>query len=433
MDILAVTIREGINIVSQTKDIEPLSDMIVKYHDLNKAVAILVKDDDEKTYNVNLIHLIIGIPGLGSTWEELENNITVGFMERYVSKLPVQKTYICKKDGNIIYNKFPQEFLSETFLKMINTEYLPSISIQRGSVNTPDDDHTGYLSQGNQDLKMTLSNIDKAKINLDNTVAVINGRLFYTIEYNDALWVLDCIDTLESYRGELTFIDFTPLNGCQLFRFNSLDYTVVNQDFDDNHCNATISMALPQNYSMEGKTPILVIEGRMFFPGEFKHNRVSLSFNLSDIPIEAMVVDDFSRNSKTSEDNFNDTDVNIPHLVQNIWGSKEDTNSFLIVVDSEILVNRRPLYNTFLKNMYLDLIYRNQSLLYRRSTRRLCNYVQDDYDGYTGLSIEYPRDQIILERNFSTILTYHSDLGDIGPNIADGDLISMIISRREDG
>jgi len=432
MEIKAITIKTGHEVHSQCKNTHTYKELLNSI-DIDVEIAVHFIDVYGNIYNVDINKLHLNLPELGDTWEEFEYNVTLQLaMTGYMSDLRVENVIsTIGEDGRTDYVYSEEDMYQEDRIRIVPTEALQSIDIKRGSIQIPDDIDNSLLNLKNNDLRIKISDSDAGIINLENSICVINGKAFYPLMFEGDMWVTQCVDTLSQTSGDAFFIDFTNVGGHTLYKFSELNYELLNNVLlDDQKCSGTVSLSLPTDVTMYNKTPLLVIEGRIFFPNEFNYTNSRVTFDLTKFPIEAMLVSDYGKDIKTTKSSGTDTEIALKDVIEKKWADVNYTGSFLILVNSELLIHQRTLYNTFIESAVFDQAFTNQSLLVKQSTREFVNYVQDETEYRYLLSFKPSKDQMLLSRDMSTLATYGKSDPRMGLNLKHGYYTVLNIKKR---
>lgn len=390
--------------------------------DFNNIFFMLVKHNDI-IYTTNLSDLMLDtIIGKCTTWSQVLSNLTEELVNGYSTTL---NTFLNVKskdtNGLITVSDYPINSSIDSELLIHSVLVHPGITVSYGIHTKPELKNIFSLKWKLLDIVFTKSTSNELVDRLDfsNCIPVINGIIHYPIFYRDELYAVGGTKVIapESRNQELILMDTTPLGGMQVIKFT--DCIIENMNDSDSYLKIT----MPENISMENKTPLMIIAGRLFFPFEFNRvNNTTLmidtqQLNLNKIILKNNILREIFREGTTHITNI-DTAINR----KNLFIDNEHNDTFLILLNTPTVRTTIHNCNYRLNDNTFNFDPNCKGMLINKATREILDFTRIKYSTYDHITYTVPHQLYNLmksyERNNSLGIMscnyYAQELQDLG-------------------
>lgn len=367
---------------------------------------------------------------LFSTWTDVLNFFTSGMLNAY-SVIPVIPSSMLTIDsGKTIVVDSPIATTTNLSPKIISESHSPEVRVGYGLRTQPEVRDEPSLKSVLTDLVFTHTNIGNQIVDFSNCIPVVSGKVHYPVMFGNDLFAVDGALVLKSQAADTianVLIDFTPLGGMETVRLSDCTkYTLGNG----------VAFDLPEGTDLIGKTALLVVAGRIFFPHEFHTpTQKTVAFNpqflgLSNIRLANKVL----TNEYISGTNL----VRLPNDVDYIASIDEETHyeSFIILVNNTTLTitESKPLLHIpTTNNNGVARMFRfpknTGGIMVRKMTREICDYFRQFDDDVTTVMIAQATDL-----NRITVEDAENNLYNVGYKTIKPDILeNHSISQEDDG
>lgn len=236
-----------------------------------------------------------------------------------------------------------------------------------------------------KDIVFTQTKTYDRNVDFNNCLPVVNGVIRKPIVHQDELYAMDGTDLLASVgdrNANIGLIDLSPIGNMEVIDFTSC--TISNPEED------TVHVTLPADKTLAGKTPMIVLGGRLFFAHEFKQlGQKHLLIDLSKFPLRSIL----TRNAFLREE-FNTliptldiADIQTLILASIIGPS---TDAFIVVVDNpEVdILYTPPLYKYTANSFFFPK--HSSGILTSIITKDISDYTKLEYDTNELLTLSIP-------------------------------------------
>jgi len=235
------------------------------------------------------------------------------------------------------------------------------------------------------DIVFTKLDTHDSSVNFDNCIPIVNGVARWPTVYENELYAIDSTALLASAgnrNSNVSLIDFTPVGDIETIKFTECAVSVVEENL--------IQVALPDGVSLQNKTPILVIEGRLFFAHELHQvSKFMLSIDLARLPLQAAAVrNDFLMEKFSSIIPV----VDIANIKERLLSTAvgQNASAFIIIVDNPSIdvLYTRPLYKSTVNSFFFPK--NSHGILTSTITRDIIDFVNIPYEDNDLLTMSLP-------------------------------------------
>lgn len=194
-----------------------------------------------------------------TTWNQVITILDSIDLSDYIcTDIPIP-TYICVNgtDKALAAIKHELHMVGENELTIISAETSDKIHTGYGNLAKPQYNNTYAARSLNTDMLFT---VDNNAVKLANTIPICNGFVCYPTIVDNTLYASQgayLSRNLKSRHNGWMLVDFSNAGNMELIKLST--------------CSGSLaSLTLPSGYTMKDKFVLLVINGRMYLPGEFK-------------------------------------------------------------------------------------------------------------------------------------------------------------------
>ena len=332
-------------------------------------VYLYLKGDDF-TCAVDYCKMFNAVQGINvcSDWEALvdilDNLESNGYdLSNYVNNNIPVPSYMIIDDRvrDLSFIKHGLSLIGDHQLNIIAANVDTFITIGHGSVTKPNYNDRYHFRRSTPDA--TFSCKKGNYINFNNTIPVCNGYFCYPHVVNSVLYGEEgarlCRNLTDRNAGHI-LIDFTPAGSIECVKLKE--------------CSGTISkFNLPSGYTMSGKSVLLVLDGRLFLPHEFRRlSSRTISFEKSRFTPymradKKQCLYDFEPNTTIIKDDGE-------------FDLMKCENSFLILIDAKITIGYHEPIMRISDNSFKFPGYVG-GLAYDLSSKTILDYTRIQYGG----------------------------------------------------
>jgi len=366
------------------------------------------------------------IGGGCSTWANITTKLTTGLLLGYKRLAPRCEYMWNMVDERIVSKPMPTEPTHHSIYrktKSVNTYSFDNTFKFDGDFGSKDSPSIRNIINYKfklKDLVLRKTN-EYDPIQLENTIPIVNGVAFCPIYslMTKELFVPGAMAYLPiSDNKNTVLIDFSPLGNIQKIKLNTCTRKAPHRD-------DILEIILPSHVTTENKSVILVLGGRLFFPGDFyvAGNR-QLVFYIKDNFNNILIS---NRIYKKDYDNiFTVALSHLHHYVNTEMWDTLDYNNFIILIDNpkikvidnalddsthSVSLTSPNLFGDHqkdsLRNIFLTSSFGTpRGILMRNSNRDIVDYVKID---------KHSRD-IIMVPGCSNVIIPDTDIGYVENN-----------------
>ena len=208
----------------------------------------------------------------------LSTSITDIDMLAYAVLTFCPSTMLTMIDGVATYIATPKHSNIQGGPNILSIEYNEDIRVDYGTIDDP-------TTRNNPNLKFMMPDIiysqpNKTVVDFTNSIPLVNGLVAYPEPFNNELWVRDTTKYMYSTHDRsknLLLVDFGKVGGMSTVRLNDCEYLTKEDSLN-------VVIRLPEDISMDGTYPILVLGRRMFFNKDYRIiDKRTISIDLNKI------------------------------------------------------------------------------------------------------------------------------------------------------
>lgn len=296
-----------------------------------KDTYYIIAEHNGIMYSANLNRILNKIGSMCNTWEEFTSILTVNLLLDYKKLSPVCRFMYTKINDKMESTAMPVEIIKGTVyrnkvsVKTYSFDSETSIVADFGDLDHP---KTRNLSNYKFMLKdIIFRNEGDVVLDFDNTIPIINGVCTFPVVYQNELYARKSTELLQSSDNKnITLIDFSPIGSIEKIRLSECTRKTPTN-------SKRIEIVLPEGKTTEGKTVILVLGGRLFYPNDITvPSKRNISYvvgnRLNDIIISNRIYRKDYDNTSTMTTSL------LNYYINNTVWSNTDYNNFVILIDN---------------------------------------------------------------------------------------------------
>lgn len=285
-------------------------------------------------YSTNLLKILNRLKVIRTTtWSQLTSLLNINILLGYQKYSP-KPNYVWKLiDNKFVTTEPPEETTKQIYRKEISVK---TYSFDNSSEIEADFGSREMSSIRNLvNLKTVLRDIifkkkTNCEINFSNTIPIINGVCFCPFYYSvkDELYAPESTKYIPgSDNKNIVLIDFSPVSTFSTIRLSECERKTPFR-------NDKLEIILPQNRSLENKSVILVLGGRLFFSHEFSINSSrSIIFDIKESFNDILISNRIYK--KDYDNQFKVTTSQIEYYVNEEMWKEDNYNNFIIILDNK--------------------------------------------------------------------------------------------------
>lgn len=327
------------------------------------------------------------IIGRCTTWEEVSTSLTQALVDAYTTTFR-PPSHVLENTEDMAYEIVSYPSKKQVYrLKVHSCLDMTEFGISYGSVVLPALRNIYSLKWKLKDIIITKK--ESVDIDFNNCIPVVNGIIQYPIVYEDELYIKDGTENLSEDK-EVLLMDTSPLGGMDIIKFS--DCTTLGTTEVSNQ----MKYILPEGKSMQGKTPILVVAGRMYFKHEFfRPNDKTIVVDPQLMYLRAISL----KNHRIREEFVRGTTaVQQVNDLLTIRSYFDEPNSYIVLIDNPdvIITETRPLMNI---NINATSFPSGSRGILVNTTRDILDYTKIEFNFCDLVTYTPPEELMYLVKN----------------------------------
>lgn len=350
-----------------------------------------------------------------STWESLEAALDTVLISNYQTTCIIPTLMLTRINAETVKMvKSPVMANPGRRPKVYSCEHNTDIEVSYGTIKNPELDNKKSIRWMLPDIIFDHVNNNSPIVDFNQCIPIINGMAHKPAVSGNRLYAMGATKTIPSTQDKskgLLLMDFTGLGGMEIVSLNECTYI-------EDVTNPMIQV--PNDVSLAGKSVMMVIAGRLFFPHEVRrisNSHISLELNmlgLTRINVSTAINRSLFLKDTNTYVTTSSIDLDICFIsnieayireklmtheiqendVQQLLHLHQD--SYLIVINNEnVKISQVEPMLHVVKNM-LFFPSRTNGLLLRKSTREILDFVKVDYDNCSLITFNHPGNRFML-------------------------------------